>query len=92
MPRLRTNIEEIKEDLSHYFQELSHGIKNTLIQFNGADELINFALLDIVTSLFHSKPEINQERFVMNLESILSGIKKYLDEEKENANGKSKES
>ena len=82
MPRLRNNINEAKQDLSYYFKELSYGIKNTTIEFNGIDELINFALLDIVTSLFHSKPKINQERFMDNLESIVLGIKKYINEQK----------
>ncbi len=81
MPRLRNNITEIKHDLSYYFEELSYGIKNTAIEFNGVDELINFAVLDIITSLFHSKPEINQERFIQNLESILTGIKRFHEEE-----------
>lgn len=82
MPRIRNDVNEAKDDLSHYFQELSYGIKNTHIQFNGVDELINFALLDIVTSLFHSKPQLNAERFIANMESILSGIKKYHNQEK----------
>lgn len=84
MPRLRNNINEMKEDLSYYFQELSYGIKNTHIQFNGIDELLNFALLDIVTSLFHAKPGINQPRFIDNLEAILSGIKKFHQEQTSN--------
>ena len=85
MPRIRNSIEEAKEDLSYYFQELSHGVRNTAIQFRGIDELINFALLDIVTALFHTKPPINQERFIDNLESILSGVKRYHSKEKSNA-------
>ncbi len=77
-------INDTQEYLSRYFQELSHGIQNTQIRFNGADELINFALLDIVTSLFHARQKSNKERFICNLESILSGIKKYHDQEKTN--------
>lgn len=77
MPRLRNSINELKDDLSYYFQELSYGIKNTQMKFNGTDELINFALIDIVTSLFHGKSNINQERFIDNLDSILLGIKKF---------------
>lgn len=74
----------MKEDLSFYFQELSYGIKNTHMQFSGIDELINFALLDIVTSLFHANPGINQARFIDNLQSILSGVKKFHREVKSN--------
>lgn len=84
MPRLRNNLSEIKEDLSYYFHELSHGIKTTHMHFSGVDELINFALLDIITALFNSKPSINQERFIANLESILSGIKIFHNKEKDN--------
>ncbi len=60
-------------------------MKHTAIQFNGVDDMINFALLDIVTSLFHTKPSINQERFIDNLESILSGLKQHHSEEKAHA-------
>jgi hypothetical protein len=84
MPRLRNNLYECKEDLAYYFQELSYGIKTTSIQFKGIDELINYALLDIVTGLFHSKPKINQSRFIDNLEAILTGIKKYHQQENDN--------
>lgn len=84
MPRLRNNVSQMKEDLSFYFHELSYGIKNTHIQFNGVDDLINFALLDIVTGLFHARPGINQLRFIDNMESILSGIKKFHREGKSN--------
>ena len=90
MPRIRNNIQEAKADLSYYFQELSHGIRDTSMKFNGVDELISFAVLDILTSMFHSKPAINQERFIANLESILDGIKRYLSEEKSHDSAKKK--
>lgn len=85
MPRIRNSVNDAKVDLSHYFEGISHAIQNTHIEFNGIDELINFAILDIITSIFHSKPKLNQDRFIANLESILSGIKQYHLKEKDNA-------
>jgi len=69
--------ENIKAYFIRYFEELSYNLKYSKQKFKDVDELINFTLLDIITSLFHSKMNINPDRFIDNLEEILKGIKRF---------------
>lgn len=80
MPRLRNSVSEVKEDLSYYFQQIANGVANNDARFRDKDELINFAILDIVTSMFHSLDVDSMERFIDNLDNIIIGIRKYYKE------------
>lgn len=84
MPRLRMELNNLKEDLSAYFTELAHGIKSSTIKFTSRMDLIGFATLDIVTALFHSlATNQEKERMIWNIREIANSLERH---HKEDAN------
>lgn len=70
----------MKQDLSFYFSALAHGLANNVMGFSSTGELINFAMLDILSNMFHSiSTEESKKGFIEYLRQIASSLEEAND-------------
>lgn len=82
MPNLdalkKGDLKQLRHHLSFYFNEIAHGMTQDARDFESM-EYINFAILDILTGMYHSIPSErshDKKRFISNLKNIVDGLER----------------
>jgi hypothetical protein len=83
MPNLecivKDDIDTLRAQLRMYFDELAHGVRHSNTGFPSAFELLQFAMLDILTACFYGIPHAKDYRirFIDNIRKIADGLEKH---------------